>query len=105
MALKATITEQCQYCYGRNARRVGDKVTLETHKCEGGPPGPARAPHSYSITQVNFVPANFSAEFLRRELEDAWLAIEDLRAKRWKAEEAAVRAVKSAFGLTYTPAS
>lgn len=98
--LKRTIREQCESCSGRNARKVGDTIVV-SHNCPNAPPGPCDPPRSYHVSQVIFEPGEFTAETLREELDKAWVLIDDLRKKRWAAEDAALRNVRLAFKGVY----
>ena len=100
MALKIRVYEKCERCDARNARRVGDHI-IERHNCPKGPPGPAAPPRTFTADAVIFVPYDFDPEFLRKELDEAWVMIDDLRNKRWMAERAVADAVKQAMAETY----
>lgn len=103
MALKRTVHEKCQSCGARNARVIGD-VVKSGHVCPNTPPGPPTSPwRENRLSDVIFVPGEFSAEFLAQELHEAWATIEDLRAKRWRAERAASEAVQQAMRAVYDP--
>ena len=79
MALKAKINERCDRCGKRAARLVGDFI-IEMHDCPNLPPGP-RHPAGrgrVSAASYSFVPAEFSAEELKADLDAAFLEIERL---------------------------
>lgn len=104
MALKIKIFEKCERCGGRNARKVGEKIT-DGHRCPSAPPGPAVPPRTFNADAVIFVPFDFDPEFLRNELDEAWVMIDGLRDKRWKAERAVKDAVEQAMRDTYAAVS
>ena len=78
MALKATVHERCQRCGQRAARREGEFV-VDWHKCPKAPPGPGDYPRRIHTSQINFVPASWTADELRAEMDAAFEEIAGLR--------------------------
>lgn len=101
MALKLTVHEQCKKCGQREARKIGNRIIYLDHPCPHAPPGPRSGPRNFAASDVVFVPGEFDAESLRRELSEAWEIIEDLRTKRWTAADRAAKAVKDAMASVY----
>jgi hypothetical protein len=104
MALKIRISEKCERCGARNARRIGDQIIERHGRCPNGPPGPPVPPRTFKADAVVFVPCDFDPEFLRKELEEAWVMIDELRNKRWLAKRAVADAVTQAMRETYKAA-
>lgn len=100
MALKISIFEKCRKCGDRNARKVGHRV-INDHRCQHSPPGPPIPPRTFAADLVIFIRGDFEPEFLRKELDEAWVMIDDLRNKRWLAERAVEDAVKQAMRQAY----
>ena len=84
MAPKATVHERCEKCGQRDARLEGNQVIRSLHRCPKAPPGPQSAPHPLPLSQVNFIPAEWTPEEMLVEANDK---IERLEIRNTRLEE------------------
>jgi len=78
MALKATINERCRNC-GQRAARLSGRFIVESHVCSKAPPGPRPPPRRVPLDHFVFVPAEFTADELRSDLDAAYAEIDRLQ--------------------------
>lgn len=81
MSVKLTVHEVCPRCGELAAVLRGTRIIDRHTRCPKAPPGPPVPPRTFRADEVVFQRGNFTADELRRQLDEARAEAEDWRSK------------------------